>query len=960
MPAHYQTEALQLLKRELKGLGYVGGLLQENYKFADVLSAGAVVNEIRLAAFAQDPPSYRNAAFGVAIANGHTGSDLIQMHTALGAPQIFEVNNDSVLRWKVSSAGNPSLLNEVTLEELPQLFAQHKTEWYPQRILRAKSDSSLAVQLDFFDTGLLPLLEHEARTKLDSQLRGLVALAIDTYERGAKFTPDLYPPLFRLIFRFIAAKLLADRRYPGDWDTEYPKMALKAVENFYFAGGDGQPALEDHDTQQATWNWIKQTCHFQNLSVDSLAYVYENTLVTQETRRAYGTHRTPYAIAEYIVRNLPFEDLDQNERKVFEPFSGHSIFLIAAMQRMRELLPPEMKSKDRHEYFVKMLSGIENDDFALEVGKLSLMLADYPNPDGWRLNKADAFASPTFAEELRHANIVLCNPPFERFSEGEKTRYEVGRSTTKAKEALLRVLENPPQLLGFVLPRVFVEGSQYRELRVKLDEIYSSFELLALPDQVFERSDAETVVLLAAKSDSARRSLTVGQVLNSNLQDFYISKRVSYRAQKLIEEPAGEFAERIWITQLGEVWDTTRRFRTLGALAEIHRGIEYNRPLGKDGGQFVSRVARPHFVAGLHRVDDNIEPFVVTQTDYLDTSEELMRGSAYKYDWSAPKLIVNANRQSRGNWKITASIDRSGLVCYQNFDAIWPKTELPLEVFAAVLNGPVANAFISTRDAARHVLIRTLRNIPFPDFSPEQQEALASLVHQYVATRNQGITKQLEEHEARSECRRLISAIDAEVLKAYDLPLEQERALLDWFTGSKRLGPFEFTEYFPPSFVPLIPWHQYVNETSKADAIAPTLSEKTLLLNELHADFVAEPLEDGIDHEAERTLARALSENTEGSVFDWLLEFCTDADQPEFASSVLRCLSSLEPPGTPTWRADLVRTALSKDDVEIREAAVQVVEHWSEDHLLDVLRGHQDEETWLNRYVQGVIDDLRG
>ena len=27
---------------------------------------------------------------------------------------------------------------------------------------------------------------------------------------------------------------------------------------------------------------------------------------------------------------------------------------------------------------------------------------------------------------MRHANIVLCNPPFERFSEGEKTRYEVG------------------------------------------------------------------------------------------------------------------------------------------------------------------------------------------------------------------------------------------------------------------------------------------------------------------------------------------------------------------------------------------------------------------------------------------------------------------------------------------------------------------------------------------------------
>ena len=151
--------------------------------------------------------------------------------------------------------------------------------------------------------------------------------------------------------------------------------------------------------------------------------MYETTLVTPETRKAYGTHSTPYAIAEYIVRNLPFESLAQDERKVFEPFSGHAVFLIAAMQRMRELLPPHMSAKERHEYFVKMLSGIEDDGFAIEVSRLSLMLADYPNPDGWRLHKDDAFASPRFIEELSSANIVLCNPPFERFDQRDEITF---------------------------------------------------------------------------------------------------------------------------------------------------------------------------------------------------------------------------------------------------------------------------------------------------------------------------------------------------------------------------------------------------------------------------------------------------------------------------------------------------------------------------------------------------------
>ena len=37
MLARNQAEALQLIKGELNGLGYVGGLIQEDYDFAEVL-----------------------------------------------------------------------------------------------------------------------------------------------------------------------------------------------------------------------------------------------------------------------------------------------------------------------------------------------------------------------------------------------------------------------------------------------------------------------------------------------------------------------------------------------------------------------------------------------------------------------------------------------------------------------------------------------------------------------------------------------------------------------------------------------------------------------------------------------------------------------------------------------------------------------------------------------------------
>ena len=959
MLARNQTDALQSLKRELNGLGYVGSLIRENYEFADVLSDNTAVNRIPLAAFAQDPPSYRNAAFGVAIANGHSGPELIQTHRALGAPQIFEVNNDRILRWKVSSDGKPSLLGEARPDQLSQLFAQHREEWVPQRILRAKSNASQARQLDFFDLGLLPLLEQEARSKLNWQLNDAVSLAIETYKHKAQFTDDLYPPLFRLIFRLIAAKMLGDRQHTGNWYVDDAQSILHAVEAFYFTDGKVEPALKDPATQQKTWEWIQRICHFQNLSVDSLAYVYENTLVTQETRKAYGTHSTPYSVAEYVVANLPFEDLHEDDRKVFEPFSGHAIFLIAAMQRMRELLPSRMSPGERHQYFVKMLSGIEEDEFAIEVARLSLMLADYPNPDGWRLHEGDAFGSPQFVEELSGANVVLCNPPFEVFDQRDEATSTPRRTRTKAAEVLKRVLTDPPQLLGFVLPRVFVKGTEYKELRREIGHAYRTFEILALPDKVFAHSDAETVLLLASKKKDVPKSLTVGQVLNSDLHNFYTTHHPTFQTRETVDEPAEAFAQRIWLPQLKEVWSSLTDFPTLENVAHTHRGIEYNQRLKQEHSQpFVSDTPLPGFVPGLHKVRGAIEPFIVTRTEYLNVSEEFMRGRAYKREWNDPKLIVNANRKSRGNWRITASIDRLGLVCYQNFHAIWPKTRIPLEVLAAVLNGPVANAFISTTDLGRNVLIRTMRDIPFPEFTPKQVEFLVSLVHQYVGARDKWTSQQLDAYGAETECRRLIAQIDAEVLKAYDLPPEQERNLLDWFTGSTRLGPIEFTEYFPQSFEPRIPWHQYISGISTTKSRVDTLSEKTLLFHELRADFVAEPVEAGMAHEAERTLSRALSNDSNKDQLDWLTEFCTDVDHPSFASSILRCLANLDSPGTPNWRVNLVRDALHTGNDDIKEAAVRAVEHWGDADLLKVLSSHQEDVPWLRDYMEGVIDDL--
>ena len=833
------TSLYDRVKKELIDVGYVGNLIQEDYKFADILSSEYSVESIPLAAFAQDPPSYRNACFGVVTPNGFSGSTLVSKYRSLGAPQVFEIDHRHLTRWKMTGSGEPQFLDRVEADDVPAMFERHKNVWSPTRILRAKSAGhSDSAQLDFFDTGLLPVLEHEARDKLDRLLRKTVNSAIHEFQNYSEFTDKDYPLLFRLLFRLIAAKVLGDRGHPGDWIKDDPRSVINAVQDFYFNDATPEDVLDHDGTQRVAWEHIKNAFHFQNLSVDALAYVYENTLVAKDTRRMFGIHSTPPEIAEYITRQLPFEDLDINERRVFEPFAGHAVFLVAAMQRLRELLPTTMSVAERHRYFVKMLSGIEIDDFANEVARLSLMLADYPNPDGWRLYAGDALSSSVFEEELTTARIVLCNPPFENFTIDERTRYQGVTSVRKPAAILSKVLNNPPDLLGFVLPRSFATGLGYRRVRSLIGQTYSSIDMVALPDQVFSHSDADAVLLLASKISSAPRKIRTGIVEKNDLSKFYLTHATKTRTECEFEVSPTIFRDSMWEPPLRNVWQESDKLQLLDEFAEIHRGIEYNIPFRGNHELLISKNPRPGFSVGVHKVKDSLEPFVVGKTVYLNSSPELMKGNAYRRIWIQPKLIVNSARRTRGAWRLMASIDHEGIVCYQNFHGLWPKKEMSLETLSAILNGPVANAFVATREYGRDIKIQTLKRIPVPVLDAQQDYAIASTVREYVHFRTRQMQGDVSCVVANDVCKRLLAQIDALVLIGYDFSPRTERSLLDYFAGHARPAPVDFREYFPPQFKPYIPWHRYISEEMDEASAISTLNRLPVIDDPLVSDAI--------------------------------------------------------------------------------------------------------------------------
>lgn len=831
MSSKYTAKALlDDAQAGLRDIGYRDQLLLPNYRFADVFDSHAV-HEIDLAAFAQDPPSYRNSCLGISLARLDT-SESVWRFRSLGAPQILELDPDAGLarRWKILATTAPQLLDQVNIEYLGNMIRAHRNDWSPEQILRAKSIAfpSESVQLDFFDLGLLPALEETVHKKLDRLLREVIATSKAAYMERHLDEPD-YAALFRLIFRLIAAKLLADRQHPSASASRDVKAVIQDIEEFYFRGEVSESILDDSVVQDLAWERVRAAFQFQNVSVEAVAYVYENTFVTPETRKKQDIHATPYEVAEYMVRRLPLETLEQEQRRIFEPFAGHAPFLVAALGRLRTLLPGDVGPAERHDYFVRMLSGIEVDSFSREVARYSLILADYPNPDGWRIAVDDAFTSAKFNEYLSEAQVVLCNPPFGAFEKDQRSD-DFPEGPTKAVEALRRVLMKPPKMLGFVLPRVFVNGQSYREANARIASFYNDIELIELPEGVFRHSGVETVVLLAhgRRARPLWRSVLVEK---RDYQQFVRTGRPTWAGQAPPHHTSPT-ATTLWYGPLHSLWDELEHLSTLEKIADIHRGIEYNIGLNENADQLISDVPKPGFKAGLVNTEESFEPYLARPHKYLNLGPDLMRRKAFRQPWNRPKVIANASRLRVDRWLIAAVVDTQGLVSSQRFHGIWPiQDDIPLEVIAAVLNGPVANAYVSTFRTSRDNQIRILKQIPVPKFTAAQLESIVSLVAAYRKNREEWL-KQEDQSEGwvfEERGREIISRIDAEVLVAYDLAPRSERKLLDYFADYLRPGPVRFDRYYPKGFRPAVPWSVFISKDYGQSTARRTLTRLPVL-----------------------------------------------------------------------------------------------------------------------------------
>ena len=159
---------------------------------------------------------------------------------------------------------------------------------------------------------------------------------------------------------------------------------------------------------------------------------------------------------------------------------------------------------------------------------------------------------------------------------------------------------------------------------------------------------------------------------------------------------------------------------------------------------------------------------------------------------------------------MAAVSDLSGLVASQGFFGIWPTSDkLPLEALEAILNGPLANAFLTERASNQHFTNELLKLLPMPK---KALNRVVEAVKRYHAAGRAAGAEALRDTDTVEILNRLLIEIDAEVLRAYDLPPRLERRLLEFFRGHERERRVDhpFQGWLPEDFTAYMPLHEYL------------------------------------------------------------------------------------------------------------------------------------------------------
>lgn len=777
-----------------------------------------------LVAFARYPADLRSACVSIVdLAPLTEAHSAVSRCRALGTPFTFACSQDQVEIWRHNTT-DASQIASVQIEQLESYLRDHQSEYSPDAIYRAKTWGRFqeSRQLSLVDIGLLPVLEAEIGTVVGNLIEDCIFRAQTAV--GGKSEPVDGEDLHKVVqasFWLLSGKILSDKNVGDFAGTDLAKVRglFDKISVHYGTALDISDGL--FDALQDPAQDLAQHASLELLTTEALGYVYENTLVSDATRVALGTHSTPPYLVDFVLGNLVdwVSEIPVEQRSVFEPACGHAAFSTSSVRMLTDLLGPNVSAEERRAYLRRRIHGVDIDQFALELARLSLTLADIPNPDGWRLELGDMFLQRRLQRAAMDCTIVLSNPPFENFDSSGRQRYHEAASPPEYSNKSLQMLaELVPHLsegsvYGFVLPRSVLTSPKAKQIRKLFTEDTEIRDIAVLPDNVFQHSDAETALLLGRKRKPRRGSSYTHRVVReADIDVFRVTGDVSRQHRVIQDDVATEDTDySLLIPDMHELWQRLKGNPTLAGSAHMAKGLDFKAKGRLDGRVTFSSRRGEGLVPGFVNLKSQPDVHELPERYWLNLDSKVVSTRRSGAEVGTAQVIMNYAPVGRGPWRIRALLDPAGHAVTSRFLVIRPLTSnVSTKQLWAILNSPIANAYAYSYLGKRDLLVGTMRRLPLPLSS--DLGILDELVDKFFDSLSEGVVAE--------SVVVAYSAIDEAVLSLYDLDHGEERELLNLFEGHPRDGVRgASTSIFPSGLPETVSLSQYRDWSKDWEAV---------------------------------------------------------------------------------------------------------------------------------------------
>ena len=794
------------------------------------------------AGFAQRPFDTRSACFAAVDVVTSPEEDARACRN-IGAPLTFLCHQGHLLWWSQTDRTPYQIGEPIPVNRLEGFFREHAEDFAPKTIYRAKTLGRFekTYERSFVDLGLMPLIEKEAGQTIERLLLDCVAEARDARHWPKEVDLKQGQWLVKSVFWLLGAKMLHDKDVEGFIRLDFGNVdeVFARVAKHYGESAEGLVASQsERRALEAVAKRIERSADLRLATTEALAYVYENTLISDEVRADFGTHSTPSYLVDYIVGRLApwIEQLDQDKRSVFEPACGPGAFLIAAIRLLTSLLPSHLaEPAARKKYLRERVRGYDVDDFAVEIARLSLTLTDIPNPNGWSVKPADLFESDLIERAASESTILLANPPFEDFKAPQRATYarkfREPLFLNKTTEMLHRALSAMPAggVFGVVVPQNLLHSRDATGFRRLLVTGFEFEEICLFPDKVFNFADQESAVLLGRKRDVSngpKRTFAYRRIREREMDGF--RRECSATSHVVVQQTRFEALEQwdLRVPDLDHVWTACSGLPKFHQSTEIGNGFIHlgqEHPKLPKGTTLVSDRKFTGAVRGYVRFDSHIQTHGLPVERWVRIDSDVIFRPRSGTATGIPQVLLNFAPVQRAPWCLKGLFDATGRSANSRFLTIRSReSEVPLEVLWAICNSPFTNAYAYTHSTKREILAGSLRQMPVPVLAGVDLKPITTAVRVYldaVVQHTSPAELRLESEDDTNKLRTLHWRIDAEILRLYALPIEVERELLDFFAGWKRVGvPFKQDRYFPEGFDEPISLADFLAITADWDA----------------------------------------------------------------------------------------------------------------------------------------------